>query len=113
MSAFIVSDLHCAAIAYNVAPDQPQEFANRLKRINTASVNFRYRDNIRAYKVKLPPPETIEYSSADLVNLILCWQYQSCENGQDLDFLLMDAFLEIQKDAFKEDTDKESNIWTI
>jgi hypothetical protein len=113
MSAFIISDLHFAAIAYNVEPNQPQEFANRLKRINTASVNFRYRDNIRAYKVKLPPPETIEYSSADLVNLISCWQYQSCENSQDLDFILMDAYLDTHKQAFKEDTDKESNIWTI
>lgn len=113
MSAFIVSDLHCAAIAYNIMPDNPQELADRLKRINTKSVNFRYRDNIRTYKVKLPPPETIEYSSADLVNLISCWQYQSCENGEDLDYLMMDSFLEVHKSAFKEDTDKESNIWAI
>jgi hypothetical protein len=113
MSAFILSDLHFAAIAYNVAPDQPQEFADRLKRININSVNFRYAEKTRFAKVKLPPAETVEYSSADLVSLISCWQYQACENGLDLDYLLMDAYLETHKQAFKEDTDKYSSIWTI
>lgn len=114
MSAFILSDKHFSAIAYyigNITDIDPQIIADKLKAINIDSVNFRYNEKTRKTKCKLC---SVDYTKFDIIRLIQCWSYQSCENGLNLDFLMMDNYLlsffdndEIEKAKI------ESNIWCI
>jgi hypothetical protein len=95
MSAFIISDPHFSVIAHYVADNtgiNPQIIADKLKRINTESVNHRYTEKTRFSRVKLQDKIT-EYSEIDIIKLIQCWRYQSCENALSLDFMMMDALL--------------------
>lgn len=96
MSAFICSDLHFSAIAYYIEGLNPavnaQELANRLKSINIDSVNYRYKEKTRKTKCKLQR-DNRQLTIADVIRLIQCWSYQSCENGESIDFLTIDAFL--------------------
>lgn len=97
MSCFIVSDKHFQIIAEYIAHNtgiQAQIIADKLKRINIESVNFRYNEKNRFSKVKFNSDFTFkDYNQFDIIRLIQCWSYQSCENGLSLDFLMMDAYL--------------------
>lgn len=98
MSAFILSDKHFTVIAnyVNLIKDNinMQDFANKLKAINIKSVNYRYNEKTRITKCKLDYPKVGEnYSKYDVIRLIQCWDYQSCENITDIDFNLMQVFL--------------------
>jgi len=117
MSAFICSDLHFSIIAYSIEglnPSvNPQELADKLKKINIESVDFRYKTRTRKTKCKLTHDKN-NYSTADIIRLIQCWSYQSCEDGYSLDFLMMDSFLLSHFD--NEDIRFASNIsdkWSI
>lgn len=115
MSAYIVSDNHLWQIVHgiNCHPDLKQALANKLKAINIASVNFRYKENTRKTKCKFHKIEPF-MSKYDIIRLVQCWSYQSCENGNDVDFLaygayLLSHFTRQQIDAAKE----HSKIWSI
>jgi hypothetical protein len=118
MSAFILSDKHFQIIAEYIAHNtgiQPQIIADKLKRINIESVNFRYNEKNRFSKVKFNSDFTFkDYIKFDIIRLIQCWSYQSCENGLSLDFLMMDAYLLSHFD--NTDIDNAHNmtpIWSI
>lgn len=117
MSAFILSDKHFSVIAYAIEglnPNvNPQELANKLKRINIESVNFRYNEKTRVSKCKLQHTGE-KYSTADIIRLIQCWGYQSCENAMALDYIMMEAFLTSFFDEKTiEDSRNNSDIWSI
>jgi hypothetical protein len=116
MSAYILSDNHFSVIAYyvgNITDINPQIIADKLKSINIDSVNYRYNEKTRKTKCKLSHSEE-NYSTFDIIRLIKCWSYQSCENGLSLDFLTMDAYL---LSFFDNDEIELSNIksdkWSI
>jgi hypothetical protein len=116
MSAFILTDKHFSAIAYHVAGLHPrivpQTLADRLKRINIQSVNFRYGEKTRATRCRLV--ETPGLSHADIVQLVNCWDYQACENPGELDYLTMRGFLYSFFTPGQVETARDqSNIWTI
>ncbi len=118
MSAFILSDKHFQIIAQFVAVRtgvDAQVMADKLKCINIESVNFRYNKKTRFYKVKFDRTFDISiYSKFDVIQLIKCWRYQSCENNLSLDFLMMDIYLM----SFFNSTEiglsgSQSNLWSI
>ena len=116
MSAFICSDKHFAAIAYYCTAMHesvdPQTLADQLKRVNIQSVNYRYGEKTRATRCKLSA--TPGLSHADIVRLVQCWDYQSCENGHALDYLTMHAFLHSFFTPDQLETARDhSQIWTI
>lgn len=95
MSAYILSDQHFSVIAYyvgNITDINPQIIADKLKSINIDSVNYRYNEKTRKTKCKLMHTGE-NYTVSDIIRIIKCWSYQSCENGLSLDFLMMDAYL--------------------
>jgi hypothetical protein len=114
MSAYILSDKHFQIIAQYVAHNtgiQAQIIADKLKRINIESVDFRYNEKTRFSKVKFNISTDISnYSKFDIIQLVKCWGYQSCENAQSLDFLMMDAYL---LSYFDEDEIRNSNLMSI
>lgn len=116
MSAFVLSDKHFSVIAYyvgNITDINPQIIADKLKRINIESVNFRYNEKTRFSKVKLQHTGD-NYTNSDIIRLIKCWSYQSCENGLSLDFLMMDAYLLSFFNALEIDNSHlNSDIWSI
>lgn len=91
----------------------PQELANKLKSINIDSVNYRYNEKTRKTKCKLSHTGD-NYSKSDIIRLIQCWSYQSCENGLSLDFLMMDTYLLSFFDAQEiKNARFESDKWSI
>jgi hypothetical protein len=118
MSAFILSDKHFQIIAQYVANNtglDAQIIADKLKRINVESVNYRYGEKTRVSKVKFDSSFDINtYPKFDVIQLIKCWSYQSCENGLSLDFLMMDAYL---LSFFDNDelnlSGSQSSLWSI
>ena len=98
MSAFILSDLHFSTIAIYIHHLNDnigiQELADKLKSINIDSVNYRYGEKTRKAKCKIIDNlANIKYNKYDIIQLIKCWSYQSCENGTSLKYLMMDSFL--------------------
>lgn len=83
MSAFICSDKHIATIAVNYAalvgqPEAAQEIADALLATNVQSVNYRYQEDTAIEPCSLEEVET-GLSTADLIALCNCLDYQSCE----------------------------------
>jgi hypothetical protein len=118
MSSFIVSDKHFQIIAEYIAHNtgiQAQIIADKLKRINTESINFRYNEKNRFSKVKFNSDFTFkDYTQFDIIRLIQCWSYQSCENGLSLDFLMMDAYLlSFFDSADIESANSQSYKWSV
>lgn len=119
MSAFILSDLHFSTIAIYIHHLNDnidiQELSNKLKSINIDSVNYRYQENSRKSKCKIINNyDNVRYTKYDIIRLIQCWGYQSCENATSLDYLMMDSFLL----SFFDNTDitlsgTQSSIWSI
>ena len=123
MSAFIISDLHTFTIAAFAAGrlrvgshfdrDQlTQDLANKLKRVNIESVNFRYDEKTPRTKCK-PQAVTIT-DPAKVYRLARCWIYQACENQNSADFHALTALIDA---AFTQDekrnSDNVGNLWTI
>lgn len=121
MSAFIVSDLHTFTIAEFIAHRIPargidrqqlaQDLANKLKRANVHSVNFRYDEKTPARKCKAQAVTITD--PATVYRLCRCWIYQACEDQHSADFHALSALLET---AFIQDEKRASddvNIWTI
>ena len=116
MSAFILTDKHFSAIACAVWPSMAQAFANKLKAINTDSVNYRYGEKTRKTRVKLDV-SVKNYNLAVICKLIDCWDYQSCEDGGSIDYFMMKYYL--YEWAFKAKKSREYDetaaigFWTI
>lgn len=115
MSAFILSDKHISTIAAFVSQNANlpiQELANKLKSINIKSVNHRYSEKTRIIKCKLINPASI-YSRNDILNLIKCWDYQSCEDN-NIDF---HAYKTLVYSLFTNDEinnkNNTSKVWSI
>ena len=113
MSAFICSDLHFSVIANTLAQKATdiQSLADKLKAVNIDSVNFRYTEKTRKTKVKLVDVSGHNFNSADLMNLIRCYEYQSCE-GDSLEYRIMSAFIE-DRCKWANITAGESTVWAI
>lgn len=82
MSAFICSDRQFAVVARALFQKESsqQQFADALKRENIRSVNYRYKENTRFTKVRLAEADGApQYNDWDLVCLLRCIDYQSCE----------------------------------
>ncbi len=121
MSAFIISDLHTFTIAEFIAERIPerninrqqlaQNLANKLKRVNVQSVNFRYDEKTPARKCK---PNTAGITDAATVyRLARCWIYQASEDPHSADFHALAALIDA---AFTQDEKRQSDnveIWTI
>ena len=116
MSAFILTDKHFSAIAYAVVPYYAQAFANKLKAINIASVNFCYGEKTRKTRVKLDV-STEGYNPAVICKLIACWDYQSCEEAGSVDYLTMKHYLYTWVASAKSSRDYDETagigFWTI
>ena len=113
MSAFILSDRHFSVIANVVAQKAMdiQAIADRLKAINIDSVNYRYSEKTRKTKVKLVDVSDHKFNNADLMNLVRCWTYQSCE-GDSLDYRIMSAFVD-ERCKLAYIVAGDSNVWSI
>lgn len=119
MSAFICSDLHFSTIAnhlHNLNNNiVVQELANKLKTINIDSVNYRYKENTRKSKCKIVNNwVNTKPSEYDVIRLIQCWNYQSSEKSDNLDYIVMSAFLLSHFDSDKiEQARNYSSLWSI
>ena len=95
MSAFLCSDYHIATMAQYIASlhgsIDAQLLANKLKKININSVDYRY--NTKSKAVKCKTDKTMEIGVNDFAVLFDCWDYQSCENQLDMDYQIMHGFL--------------------
>lgn len=116
MSAFILTDRHFSAIAYYCSAMNenvnPQTLADQLKRVNIQSVNYRYGEKTRATRCKLVATPGLTH--ADIMQLVACWSYQSCEKSDSLEFLTMHAFLHSFFTPDQMATARDhSDIWTI
>lgn len=124
MSAFICSDKHLFTIAAYAAlnmasksayidPHQlAQDLANRLKRANIHSVNFRYDEKTPARKCK-GCLSYKEYTPAQVYRLFQCWNYQTCEDSNALDYLALSALMREQFSPEDIEQSKPLNLWTI
>lgn len=90
MSAFICSDRHIATIAHFAANgdlETAQFLADKLKRENVRSVNYRYNE-----KTRVKPCNISDYWKEANINdvfcLVRCLDYQSCERS-DYDGVLL------------------------
>lgn len=112
----MLTDTHHASIAayvgekMNFSPEKIQTLASSLKRINRASVNYRYNERwpVRICKVnRIVPMDEFRFYDA-----IRCWGYQSCDNPHNIDCDLMRAFLfSLVPPSFN--TDMKINEWGI
>ena len=82
MSCYQVTDVHIAAIAAKSINLDVLKFANSLARANVKSVNYRYNDKNHAVKVtkeSFKNAYDLNLNDYELVKLIDCFIYQSCE----------------------------------
>lgn len=119
MSAYILSDLHFSTIAIYIHHLNDnidiQYLANKLKSINIESVNYRYQETTRKSKCKIINDfNNTRLTKYDIIRLIQCWDYQSCEKSDNLDYIMMSAFLRSFFDNQEiENASFESDKWGI
>lgn len=119
MSAYILSDLHFSTIAIYIHHLEDnigiQELADKLKSINIDSVNYRYGEKTRKAKCKIINDfNNTRYTKYDIIRLIQCWEYQSCENQDNPDYHLIRAFLYLYfVESDVENAKYESDKWSI
>ena len=114
MSAFICSDAQFATVAKWLFSDDhtAQRLADALKRENIKSVNARYGDKTRFRRVDLSAARLDRFTHHDILRMLECIDYQSCEHAEydDVFFKLASRLL-IANGA---DTGKASaNLWSI
>ena len=130
MSAFLCSDLHLSVIAKycirqgttctGISDEQRkgliQDLANKLKRINIASVNYRYEEKSKFSRCRLQKLKEDDslLSENDVEMLIRCWDYQACEDSLNLDYLITRGYLTgvINKMNYKT-APNDSKVWSI
>jgi hypothetical protein len=97
------------------SPETAQDFANKLKRINIESVNYRYSHHDKPQRVmrcKLHALESDKYSPHDFAQLVQCWIYQACEKEHCIDFEIVRAYLEFKIQQTGADYNN-SQLWAI
>jgi hypothetical protein len=117
MSSFICSDKHFTTIAKALfsQPHKQQSFADTLKRENIRSVNHRYGEKTRFRAVDL---SVVTYSdiafitSHDVLRLLECVDYQSCDapNYDDTLLSIAQRLLVAQGAASNK---AQPNLWSI
>lgn len=93
MSAYIMQDNEFAMIAafmenrgYIQRGNMPA-VARQLKRINVQSVNYRYKEKTVAKPIPLKLIVNAPIVQADsFIRLVECWDYQSCEDDNNIDY---------------------------
>jgi len=117
MSAYICSDKQFAVIAKAMfaEPRNQQTFANHLKRENIKSVNYRYKETTRFTKVNLnaaTQEEVNGYFGHDILKLLYCVDYQSCEHPDydDTQYKLVARLLQAQG---ADSEQSQPNLWSI
>jgi hypothetical protein len=118
MSAFICSDKHFAVVAKALfaSPIVAQRFADALKRENIKSFNHRYNESTRFRKVNLKAAtadDVKQYDGHDILCLLNCIDYQSCEHPDyNNTYLgLAERLLEAQGNRCSSST--KPNLWAI
>lgn len=117
MSAYICSDKHIATIVKAVFahPRHQQTVANALKRENIRSVNYRYKERTRVTKCNLDEAlqdEVNTYTGHDILKLLDCLDYQSCEHPDydDSYYNLINRLLSAQGSNAEK---AKPNLWSI
>lgn len=123
MSAYICSDLQFKVIASFASEAMRASFltvANELKRENIKSVNYRYNEKTRFVKFTEKDCQGLEfigrYSYADVVALIECVKYQSCEHKeweQSTAFTLCNMIAAYAEEKRKRLGMETSDLWSI
>ena len=131
MSAFQCSDFHLCIVArfaaermaqsnpYIHAQSIAQALADRLKRANIESVNYRYNEKTPRRKCKIiktdkPFCEIFPlYKPAHVYRLFKCWSYQACEDSNALDFHTLSALLEALFTPEEKEQSKKLDLWAI
>ena len=117
MSAFICTDKHFAVVAKALFASETsaQQFADALKQENIRSYNYCYKKKTRITRVNLNAATPIDVNAHlghDILRLLQCIDYQSCEhpNYDDTLYKLAVRVLESQgADAAK----ARENLWSI
>lgn len=133
MSAFICSDFHLSLLARfaseRIEKNSPyidrlqlhKDLADRLKRCNIESVNYRYahhkktpRTRCRVYQTNTPFAETFPtYTAAHVYRLFQCWEYQSIEDSNSIDFHALSALLSGIFTPEEKEAAKNVELWAI
>ena len=131
MSAFQCSDFHLAIVSRFAAeriaagsayidPQQlTQDLADRLKRANIDSVNYRYSEKTPRRKCKVIQTSRAFseifplYTPAHVYRLFECWKYQTCEDSNALDFHALSALLSAQFTPEEKEQSKTLELWSI
>lgn len=85
MSCFLCSDLHIVTVAeglHTLFGIDAFKFANQAKIENIKSVNYRYNEKTRFSSIKRWEPLVSWGTSGDLLALMNCLDYQSCEHPE-------------------------------
>lgn len=117
MSAFLCSDKHFAVVAKALFTNgtAAQQFADALKRENLKSVNHRYHLKTRFHSVNLDSAtaaDVAQYYGSDIVVLLECIDYQSCEHP-DYDRTRIDLALRWLSANGANKTTAKLNLWSI
>ena len=97
MSCHQLTDKHHASIAYYVGEKmgfscgKTVDLADKLKRCNIASVNYRYDEKHPARRCSMK--NQIKLDQLGFYDAIRCWAYQSCDNPGNLEYDILVAFL--------------------
>lgn len=97
MSCYQLTDKHHASIAHFVwqklglSAVKFQQLADKLKRCNVQSVNYRYDEKKPARKCKTDTFKTLDNQA--YYDAIRCWAYQSGDDPYNLDYDILHAFL--------------------
>jgi hypothetical protein len=95
MSAYILTDHQLSTLAYFIAPHgKVQMFADKLKRINIESVNYRYHEKTRITKCVVTLPDDLEFGVIDFRQIAANWNYQSCEDDSSVDYHIMHLYIQ-------------------
>ncbi len=118
MSAFICSDKQFAVVAKALfaSPTAQQQFADALKRENIKSVNYRYNEKTRFRKVNLDAAtnkDVAMYDGNDLLCLLTCIDYQSCEHPDYSNTYLDLAKRVLMASGCRRSTSNKPNLWAI
>ena len=116
MSCYQLTDKHHASIAAYVGEkmgfswDKTVALADKLKRCNVQSVNYRYDQKKPARKCNME--NRVKLDQRGFYDAIRCWAYQSCDNPGNLDYDILVAFLfSLVPDEFS--TEMEIKQWGI
>jgi hypothetical protein len=118
MSAFICSDKQFAVVAKALFADSTsaQQFADALKRENIKSVNYRYSESTRFRAVNLEAAtqaDVSEYDGNDILCLLACIDYQSCEHP-DYDKTRIDlAERMLRAQGGNKAASNKPNLWSV